>query len=215
MGKSLKKLSSKCPKDIVFDSTGLKVYGEGEWKVRQHGVSKRRTWKKFHIGVDPSSGEIIAAELTENGIGCGDGETAKKLLPGLPEGVERVFGDGAYDGIEFRRGVEEIGAQCCIPPQKGAILREELDQAVISRNNAIKEIMGLGGDDEARKLWKILTGYHKRSLGETVMYRLKQITGSTLKSRERRRQHSEAMVKCLIINKMTRLGMPQGEWVSA
>jgi len=28
---------------IVVDSTGLKVYGEGEWKTRKHGISKRRT----------------------------------------------------------------------------------------------------------------------------------------------------------------------------
>ncbi|NOH04305.1 MAG: IS5 family transposase [Chloroflexi bacterium] len=29
--------------NIVLDSTGLKIYGEGEWKVRKHGYSKRRT----------------------------------------------------------------------------------------------------------------------------------------------------------------------------
>ncbi|KAF1018181.1 MAG: transposase [Burkholderia sp.] len=29
---------------LVVDRTSLKVYGEGEWKVRQHGYSKRRTW---------------------------------------------------------------------------------------------------------------------------------------------------------------------------
>ncbi|HDR9512327.1 TPA: IS5 family transposase, partial [Burkholderia cepacia] len=34
---------------VVVDSTGVKVYGEGEWKVRQHGYSKRRTWRKVHI----------------------------------------------------------------------------------------------------------------------------------------------------------------------
>jgi len=37
---------------VVVDSTGLKIYGEGEWKVRQHGVSKRRTWRKLHLAVD-------------------------------------------------------------------------------------------------------------------------------------------------------------------
>jgi hypothetical protein len=42
--------------DIVMDSTGLKVYGQGEWKVRTHGKSKRRTWRKLHIGVDRQSG---------------------------------------------------------------------------------------------------------------------------------------------------------------
>lgn len=66
-----KTLEVKLPKkasghlDIVMDSTGLKIYGEGEWKIRTHGKSKRRTWRKLHLGVDAESGEIQAAELTE------------------------------------------------------------------------------------------------------------------------------------------------------
>jgi hypothetical protein len=36
---------------VVVDSTGVKVYGEGEWKVRQHGKAKRRTWRKLHVCV--------------------------------------------------------------------------------------------------------------------------------------------------------------------
>ncbi|MEL6940937.1 MAG: IS5 family transposase, partial [Cyanobacteria bacterium J06598_1] len=51
---------------LVVDSTGVKVYGEGEWKTRQHGVSKRRTWRKLHLGVDESTGEILAAVVTTN-----------------------------------------------------------------------------------------------------------------------------------------------------
>jgi hypothetical protein len=43
---------SKTPMFLVIDSTGLKVYGEGEWKTRKHGISKRRTWRKLHLGVD-------------------------------------------------------------------------------------------------------------------------------------------------------------------
>ena len=48
--------------DVVLDSTGLKVYGEGEWKTRTHGKSKRRTWRKLHLMIDPESQEIIADE---------------------------------------------------------------------------------------------------------------------------------------------------------
>jgi Transposase DDE domain len=60
--------SSVEPLNIVMDSTGLKVYGEGEWKVRQHGISKRRTWRKLHLAIDRQTGEIVAAELTINGV---------------------------------------------------------------------------------------------------------------------------------------------------
>src|SRR5512135_2437986 len=43
---------SEGPLHLVLDSTGLKVYGEGEWKVRRHGYSKRRTWRKLHLAVN-------------------------------------------------------------------------------------------------------------------------------------------------------------------
>lgn len=214
--KPFKKLSHKRPHDIVFDSTGLKVYGEGEWKVRQHGTSKRRTWIKFHIGMDPDSGEIIVAELTSNGAGSGDAEIARKLIKKIPKGMKRVFGDGAYDGIEFRQEIHRAGAEPFIPPPRDAIVhRNTTDPAIIKRNEAVFEIAGLGGGDEARRLWKQLKGYYKRSLGETAMYRIKQLTGSNLRSREWERQEVEAYIKCLTVNKMAKLGMPRGSWFEA
>jgi len=43
---------------LVCDSTGVKLYGEGEWKVRAHGTSKRRTWRKLHLQLDEATHEI-------------------------------------------------------------------------------------------------------------------------------------------------------------
>ena len=51
------------------------------------------------------------------------------------------------------------------------------------RNEAVLEILGLGGDENARKLWKKLKGYHQRSLAETAMYRFKTLFGNNLISR--------------------------------
>jgi IS5 family transposase len=213
LGKTLKKLSSRRPHDIVFDSTGLKVYGEGEWKVKQHGTSKRRTWRKLHLGVDPDSKEIIVAEVTSNSIGSGDSQIGKKLLKKAPKSAKRIFGDGAYDGTEFRQEIEKNGAEPIIPPPRDAIVhRESVDKAMQKRNDAVKEIHGLGGDDEARRIWKILKGYHRRSLAETAMYRIKQLTGGNMRSREWERQRVEGYIKCLVINKMTTLGMPDSVW---
>ena len=93
LGKSLAKLTNRRPYDIVFDSTGLKVYGEGEWKVKKHGASKRRTWRKLHIGMDPDRGEIIIAELTDNGVRSVDGKVGKNLVKKIPKTVKRVFGE--------------------------------------------------------------------------------------------------------------------------
>lgn len=213
LGKKLNNLSSKEPKDLVFDSTGLKVYGEGEWKVRQHGVGKRRTWRKLHIGIDASSQQIVVMELTTNAQG--DAETASKLLGEVSDSVERVYGDGAYDGIKFRQDIEEKGAEPIIPPPKNAVVRLDEDKATEIRNHCVQEILGLGGDEQARRLWKKLKGYHSRSLVETTMYRYKQIIGRMLRSREWNRQCVEAAIGCLILNKMTELGMPLGIWEAA
>ena len=213
--KRLNKLSNARPCHIVFDSTGLKVYGEGEWKVRKHGWSKRRTWRKLHIGMDPDSGEVVVCELTDNSTGSGDSEIGKRLVKELRKGIKKVYGDGAYDDMDFRRTVEKIGAQPIVPPPRNARVGKGKEEATIKRNDAIKQIKGLGGDDEARAIWKKLVGYHIRSLGETMMYRIKQLTGASLRSRTMETQCTEAYVKCLVVNRMTKLGMPAGEWFEA
>jgi hypothetical protein len=213
LGKTLKKLSSRRPHDIVFDSTGFKVYGEGEWKVKQHGASKRRTWRKLHLGMDPDSKEIIVAEVTGNSIGSGDGQIGKKLMRKAPKSAKRIFGDGAYDGTEFRQAVERNGAEAVIPPPRDAVIHPDTnEEAIRKRNDAVSEIIGLGGDDRARRIWKILKNYHRRSLAETTMYRIKQLTGGNMRSREWERQCVEGYIKCLVINRMTSLGMPESVW---
>ncbi|ARP39443.1 hypothetical protein K08M4_27520 [Vibrio syngnathi] len=64
---------------LAIDPTGLKVYGEGEWKVKRHGTDgKRRVWRKLHIAVDTSTHEIIAAELSLSTVT--DGEVLSNLL---------------------------------------------------------------------------------------------------------------------------------------
>src|ERR687897_1247849 len=55
------------PVHVVIDSTGLKVYGAGEWLAEQHGERGKRMWRKLHLAVDPDSGEILASELTTTG----------------------------------------------------------------------------------------------------------------------------------------------------
>ena len=56
----------------------MKIYGEGEWKVRKHGYCKHRTWRKLHLGADPDCGEIQAVVLTENSIS--DDAVVKDML---------------------------------------------------------------------------------------------------------------------------------------
>ena len=81
-------------------------------------------------------------------------------------------------------------------------------------NKSLLEICGLGGDDVARKLWKKLKGYHRRSLAETGMYRFKKLFGGDLKSRSLQGQQAEAYVKSQALNIMTSLGMSQSERIA-
>ena len=56
------------PRHVVIDATGLRVYGAGEWRVWKHCVSRRRTWRKLHLGVDEATKEIVAVELAEGRV---------------------------------------------------------------------------------------------------------------------------------------------------
>lgn len=212
IGQELKQLSTKRPTDIVFDSTGVKVYGEGEWKVRQHGKSKRRIWRKVHLAVCPDSHEIVLSELTESRIA--DANVAKRMVEKLPKSTRTAYGDGAYDRGPFYKELQRHGLEAIVPPRRGGRL-QDIDKKpwMLDRNNALRAIIGMGNDDEARKMWKILSGYHKRSLGETAMYRFKKMFGGDFRSKELKRQKAELYAKSVAMNKMTQLGMPKGQWV--
>ncbi|HVW99293.1 MAG TPA: IS5 family transposase [Candidatus Babeliaceae bacterium] len=213
IGQELKKLTEKRPTDIVFDSTGVKVYGEGEWKVRQHGKDKKRIWRKVHLAVCPDSHEIVLSELTESRIT--DACATRRMIKKLPRSVKIAYGDGAFDRAPFYAELQMYGLKAIIPPRRGGRL-QDIDKKpwMLDRNNALRAITGLGNDDEARKMWKILSGYHRRSLGETAMFRFKKLFGGSFRSRELKRQKAELYAKSLAMNKMTQLGMPKGEWVT-
>lgn len=186
----------------VLDSTGLKVYGEGEWKVRQHGYSKRRTWRKLHLGVDEATGEIEAEVLTE--AGTDDAEMADVLLKQMSADIEQLSADGAYDKEKVYKAAATQGVgKITIPPRRDAVLWEENGTEPYPRNANLRRIGEIG-----RKEWKDESGYHRRSLAETAVFRFKTIFGDHLSSREIKRQKTEARIKCAALNRMTRLGMP-------
>jgi hypothetical protein len=211
LGHCFKKLSKSNPKDLVFDSSGFKIYGEGEWKIRTHGKQKRRRWKKFHIGICPKTHEIIVAEATE--LEVADCEVAQKLLKKSPRSVRHAMGDGAYDTFDIYKSAYENDIAFLAPPRSGAVVSEACDPWIMPRNDAISQIIGLGNDDDAVKLWKKLTGYHRRSLVETAFSRMKGTFGGKLFSKNTDNQHVELLVKARVMNEMTRTGMPRGVMV--
>lgn len=192
--------------NIVMDSTGLKIYGEGEWKVRQHGVSKRRTWRKLHVGANPEDGEIQAVILTENSVS--DGDAVETLLQQIEQEIDKFAADGAYDK---RKVYDSLNAHSpevdiLIPPRKNARIWKHGNTKTqrLKRDENLRSIRKQG-----RQEWKKQSGYHVRSLAETTMFRLKTIFGDGLSARLIETQTTQALVRCADLNSMTHLGMPQ------
>lgn len=197
------------PLHLAFDTTGLKVYGEGEWKVRQHGWVKHRLWRKFHLAVNTMNQQIEAFELTD--LGVQDCEGVPLLLNQINVPIDSVRGDGAYDRFSCYEEAEQKKFRLITPPQrnakpsKGRKKRNKANpNAVKKRDEEIIKVRALG-----RKEWKIQADYHQRSLAETAIFRIKTILGNRLSTRTLQHQKTEAAVWCRIINKMTSLGMPQ------
>ena len=191
---------NKGPLHLAIDSTGMKVYGEGEWKMRLHGKEKRRTWRKLHLMIDHTTHEVVSLSLTDKDV------LDRRELPGLLKAVEgevkEVLGDGAYDFSVCHAAIRGRGARAVIPPKKGARVRGTPDLS--DRDAAVQRSREVG-----RERWKTESGYHQRSLAETAMMRLKTLFSDKLKAREWRRQETELRLRCAALNRMTKLGMPE------
>jgi hypothetical protein len=190
-------LSRKESLHVVVDSTGLKVYGEGEWKVRQHGISKRRTWLKLHLAVDSGNNQILSAALSTNDFK--DNQLFSDLVDNIPGDIGQVSADGAYDSKDCFAKAKERSFFPTFPPRRGAKLKNHGNSSGPKnpRDENIRGVRKLG-----RKAWKKSVNYHQRSLSETAMYRFKTIFGERVSSREFDRQAAEAFLKCRILNKM-------------
>lgn len=194
------------PLHVVIDSTGVKVYGEGEWKVRQHGWSKRRTWRKLHIGVDEATGDILLGEVTGND--AADCEIFIPLLDQLSkeQDLSQVSADGAYDRrMCYETLVGRDVPRISIPPQHNARIWQHGNTRAepLARDQNIRRIRKIG-----RARWKAQSGYHRRSLSETAMFRLKSIFGDRVSARLFTNQRTHLLLRLKALNRMTTLGMP-------
>lgn len=196
---------------LVLDSTGLKIYGEGEWKVRKHGYSKHRTWRKLHVGANPDNGEIQVAVLTGNSTA--DDAVVKEMLAQIEQTLLACAADGAYDKRKVYDALNEHSpdVEILIPPRKNAHIWQHGNskEERLKRDENLRYIRKHG-----RQQWKQDSGYHMRSLAETVMFRLKTIFGDKLSARLLETQTTQALIRCLALNRMTHLGMPESYLVA-
>ena len=211
---------------VVIDATGLKVYGAGEWLVEKHGERGQRTWRKLHLAVDPSSGEVLACELTSNDEG--DASQVGPLLEQIPGPLGSVIADGAYDGEPVYRAVAERQSDppvaVVIPPRSTAVPSTNAETTPSQRDRHIQLIRDKGRlqaaprpvppEDRFAMGWQKAVDYGRRSLGETAMFRYKALIGRGLRARTLPAQKTEARAACGVLNRMTGLGMPISQRVA-
>jgi len=203
--------SKKVPIHLVVDSTGLKIFGEGEWQRHKHKTkAKRKSWRKLHLGLDLTTGEIVCADLTKDDVG--DPTALPALLDQIDNPVTQFLADGAYDGaptsdLLTNRFGEDV--EIVIPPPKTAVLSPQSEHKPTLRDQHIAEIR-----DKGRMAWQVRNGYNQRSRAETQIGRWKAVIGPKLKARNFHNQKTEVGIGVHILNKMTELGRPEFEGVA-
>ena len=187
---------------IAVDSTGLKIYGAGEWCETKHGLSRRKQWRKLHITLNTSTLEVVEASLTDNRVG--DPSEAKNHLKSMEYKVDEILGDGAYDCQTINNMIGSLGGVVAVPPPKNAVVSKHFSEYPTQRDLHVKRIKQCG-----RSVWEIENKFSRRLLVENFMGRFKGIIGSKLRSRIFETQRVEAVIGCSILNRMTEIGTPK------
>lgn len=194
---------------IAIDSTGLSLLSADSWNRHKHRSKRGNgSWHKLHLVVDTESGDILVCDDTPATVNdCLMLPPLLNALDGPPP--EAVCADMAYDTFDCRRAIRQCGARQLIPPKQTAvachpnhtywkqreILQERDDAIGYFAANRIN-----GSDQLARKCWKQLVGYHRRSLAETTMARLKTHTGTHLKAKTPQTKTTQCQIKCKLLN---------------
>ena len=190
------------PLHVLIDSTGLQVYGAGQWLEAKHGAKSRRTWRKLHLAVDAASGMIVAQTLTDQN--ADDPSQVGPLLDQIDDPIAQVTADGAYDGAPTYQTIaaHRDGIEVAIPPRSTAVIRGEPDLPT-QRDRHLAMIA-----EQGRLAWQAATGYGRRSLVETTMGRYKALIGPRLRARGFAAQQTEAAIGVAVLNRMLAAGRP-------
>lgn len=202
--------SSGKPRHILIDSTGVQVLGEGEWKRLKHGESRCQVWKKLHIALDADSLDIVALDVTDS-VRL-DGNYLPGLIEQIDAPIEQITGDGAYDKQNCYECAHQRGAKPVFPPQHNAAVQRnkiKKNRALIPRDELITRLNSSSDKEEELRSWKRENNYHRRSLVETNMSRMNSIFGDQMSARTPENQRTDLAIRCRIINKMNKLGLPQ------
>jgi hypothetical protein len=196
--------SSGGPVHLLVDSTGLRLCGPSEWLIEKHGTRRRRSWRKLHIGVDASTGQILASELTPHDVD--DGSQVEALLDQITGPLASLTGDGAYDqeGVYGTVAQRHPDADVIFPPRSTAVPSEIAESAPTQRDRHLQSIA-----EHGRMGWQKRSGYTRRALVETAISQLKRVIGDALRSRTDQRRMTEVAIAVHALNRMLDLGRPK------
>ena len=187
---------------ILIDSTGLKVYGAGQWLEEKHGIRAPRDWRKLHLAVDADTFSIVAHSLTDSHTG--DPSQVGPLLSQTDGTVTQVTADGAYDGrstYDTIAGYGE-GIAVAIPPRVTAV-PEDTTGPPCQRDRHLTMIQ-----EKGRLAWQKAVGYGKRALVETMMACWKMLIGSRLRARGFAAQKTEVAIGVAVLNRLLSVARP-------
>ncbi len=193
------------PIHLVLDSTGLELFGQGEWNAAKHGRT-RRNWRKLHLAVDAGIGEIATHVLTDGS--ADDAAQVPLLLRDVEGNIASVTADGAYDGDPTYQTVAARQRQSppdvIIPPRaSGAVPSTDDPEAQSPRERHIRLMAERG-----RIGWQRETGYGRRNHAETAMGRYKRLIGPRLRARTVSGQQGEVAPGVSVLNRMIQAGKP-------
>jgi hypothetical protein len=190
------------PLHVLIDSTGLQVYGAGQWLEAKHGAKSRRTWRKLHLAVDAASGIIVAQTLTDQD--ADDPSQVGPLLDQIDDPLMQVTADGAYDGAPTYQTIAAHGdeIEVVIPPRSTAVPNGDPGPPT-QRDRHLAMIA-----EHGRLAWQATTGYGRRSSAETTMGRYKALIGPRLRGRGFAAQQTEAAISVAVLNRMLAAGRP-------
>jgi len=194
----LRARGNSSPIYLVIDSSGLEIFGEGEWAAVKHGGKGIQGWRKLHLGVD-ETGVIVTQALTD--ANADDATTAIDLLDEVAAKVKTVISDSAYDTRPFYAAVASSGARVIVPPIKTATTD---GHPCPQRDRAVRH-----ADKVGRRQWKKEVGYHRQGRAEHAFFRFKMTIGDRLRARGTGAQAVEARLACSLLNRMTELGRPK------
>lgn len=132
------------PLNLLVDSTGIKFLWDGEWLARKHGTQRRRQYRKVHLAMDTTTGDIRAVEFTSSDKG--DSPVLPHLLDQLPvdEQIGTVTGEGAFDTRRCHSAILERGGTAIIPIRENGRRWRENCPAAQARNEILKATQRLG-----------------------------------------------------------------------